>query len=497
MSESERDDFRVTQVKGRRRRNGEVQYCIQYSTDKNSRGHWLTREEILEKDQSAQEKIDNFSKENPILERKEYTTRKIDQIIGIVDDGKEPRYVVLFQKSNEPEAVDSKILHRFYKKMLLDFLESKITFKVDYNKLMKKSGTSQNCPNHMGNPDLLNTQTSAESIANNPPMMINNNDPQNIINQNSSNPMMKMTNIEKPNQIIPNTTINSPNMMIMKNNVENTNKIIMQSSINNPNQMIMQNSMGNPTQMMMQTNINNPNQMIMQNSMGNPTQMMMQTNPNQMMIQNSMGNPNQIMMQTNPNPNQMIMQSNINNPNQMIMQNNSNPNSLIMQSNINNPNQMILQNNITNPNPMMIQNTIGNPHSIMMQNNTNANPMIMQSNIHNPNQMNMQIPNDKDPTETTNQNKRMNVKHIIKNNNDYQRDINEDKLNQGNMNIPMHAPSGQPLYLTNTYFEQRPHDLQMPQQYPNYILQQNQPQIMNQIPMNEYERFTNQRNHNP
>lgn len=122
---------RTVQIQNRRRKRGILQYQIIFIF--NEKPKWVNFDDIGSTETEILKSIELYDKTHPFRKEKHsMPNRKIDEIVGLIKDGKEPKYVVKFAGSNILESVNSAYLIRFNKAMLLDFFESKIQF--DYSK---------------------------------------------------------------------------------------------------------------------------------------------------------------------------------------------------------------------------------------------------------------------------------------------------------------------------------------------------------------------------
>lgn len=125
---------KAVQVKNRRRKNGILQYNIIYSFNSTEKGKWISLDDLQNADPETKSLIAQYDEAHPIrkYQASHQKGKKVTEIIGLINDNKEPRYVVKFEGSDVFEAINSSYLYKYHKALLLDFFESNIEF--DYSK---------------------------------------------------------------------------------------------------------------------------------------------------------------------------------------------------------------------------------------------------------------------------------------------------------------------------------------------------------------------------
>lgn len=135
------NQHRITQVRNRRRKNGILQYNVVYSFGSTEKGKWISLEDLQNADPETMSLISQYDEIHPFrkYQASHQKGKKVTEIIGIVSDNKEPKYVVKIEGSDFLEAVHSSYLYKYYKALLLDFFESKLVFKPSQTQIMNSS----------------------------------------------------------------------------------------------------------------------------------------------------------------------------------------------------------------------------------------------------------------------------------------------------------------------------------------------------------------------
>lgn len=125
---------RASQVQNRRRKNGIIQYKLVFGLSPSEKGKWFSLDDLQNADPKIKSLIAQYDEAHPLrkYQLSHPKGKKVTEIIGLVDDNQEPKYVVKLEGSDTLEAVHSSYLYKYNKAMLLDFFESNIEF--DYSK---------------------------------------------------------------------------------------------------------------------------------------------------------------------------------------------------------------------------------------------------------------------------------------------------------------------------------------------------------------------------
>lgn len=124
------NQLKTTHVRNRRRKNGILQYNIVYNFNSSEKGKWISLDDLQNTDPEIKSLIAQYDEAHPIRKYQvnHQKGKKVTEIVGLVSDNKEPRYVVKLEGSDSLEAIHSSYLYKYHKALLLDFFESKIEF---------------------------------------------------------------------------------------------------------------------------------------------------------------------------------------------------------------------------------------------------------------------------------------------------------------------------------------------------------------------------------